>query len=121
MNLFKTLSVLLLAIAAVQGTFYQKCYFGTIINGEEKIKETTCSEGVTQCLKETGPYMGGTKVTKMCSPNKNITKGCQNDELGRDFSLCFCTGHLCNNASTRGINAILASSCLMVALFKVAT
>lgn len=124
MNLFKTLSVLLLAIAAVQGASTKiKCHTGIISNGEGKMTETTCPKGVTQCSKATTTVSGHSVVTKTCSLVAPIIAyvDCHDkDVLGIKTTTCHCTGHLCNAASTRGISAILAISCLMVALFKVA-
>lgn len=131
MNLFKTLSVLLLAIAAVQGASTKiKCHTGIISNGEGKMTETTCPKGVTQCSKATTTvsgsqykFSGHSVVTKTCSLVAPIVAyvDCHDkDVLGIKTTTCHCTGHLCNAASTRGISAILAISCLMVALFKVA-
>jgi len=141
MNLFKTLSVLLLAIAAVQGAI--QCKTGKegikLTSGSRnKLKNTYCAEGVTQCLR----IASGSRQVYFCSPQTDLfDEGCTTKKIlpitptlgGRPVQgeTCVCTGSLCdagppiqsppkNSASTRGVNFILACTCVMIALIKVA-
>ena len=64
-----------------------------------------------------------------CVPGRNkgaLPVGCKvaSGDVGGNTvteGMCTCTGNLCNDAPTRGISAMLAISCIMMALFKVAT
>lgn len=124
----KTISVLLLAIAAVQGgSTTIKCHQGLKINDEGEMTETTCSEGVTQCLKASGTVSGQNAALYSCSPDINYVAdvGCSEQQVKISGVIvkanqCLCTGNLCNSASTRGISSILAISCFMIALSKFA-
>jgi len=109
MNL-KTLAVLLLAIAAVQGASTTiQCYDGAKLNGEiiSKMKATTCGEGVTQCVKTVATGSGVSSYSYECSTKTVGDVGCQDfqtkDVLGNTFTIevCVCTGNLCNAAPTK--------------------
>ena len=53
-----------------------------------------------------------------------LGEGCHDSgvkSIGIKAETCICTGNLCNAAPTKGISGMLAISCIMMALFKVAT
>ena len=61
--------------------------------------------------------------TYSCNDKTEKEDGCHKVEqtilgLSINAETCVCTGNLCNSASARGINFILAFSCLMIALLK---
>jgi len=128
MNLFKTLSVLLLAIAAVQGAI--QCKSGT--GGSTYNK--ACASHATQCVTITtsnsaeGSITGyGCREKRTQKPNGCSTKTSTITGVANEVTKCYCTGNLCNgsggstgNASTRSVNFILAFSGVMIALIKVA-
>jgi len=99
MNLFKTLPVLLLAIAAGASTAI-KCHEGTTENGEGKLTETTCQEGVTQCISISFNHNGKSVVIYDCYAETDVVQDTCMDHttmLGPGKT-CVCTGNLCNSA-----------------------
>jgi len=128
MNLFKTLPVLLLAIAAVQGAI--QCKSGT--GGSTYNKH--CPSYATQCVTITSSNSAGSVTGYSCrekrsqKPNGCTTETSTRTGMANQVTKCYCTGNLCNgsggsfpnDASTRSVNFILAFSGVMIALIKVA-
>ena len=61
--------------------------------------------------------------TYSCNDKTEKEDGCHKVEqtimgLSINAETCVCTGNLCNSASARGINFMLAFSCFMTALLK---
>merc|ERR1712203_531608 len=85
-----------------------------------QLTEASCDDGVTQCLKVQASAAGVSGYTYSCSDKTEKEDGCHKVEqtilgLSINAETCVCTGNLCNSASARGINFILAFFCLLTA------
>jgi len=107
-----------------------KCYKGVAGNvggnKQEILSEETCETGVTQCLK----YSSGLGINADkgevsaynygCSDKTAKAIGCVKEEkniaglVTQKTEKCVCNGNLCNSASTKGVNFIMAFLCFVI-------
>ena len=70
--------------------------------------------------------IAGCSLSYGCSRDKNVrSEGCVKEtiknysgEVIREIEKCVCTGDLCNSASIKGVNFIMALACFLITYFR---